>query len=57
MHATFRNCSGAPGLVDGLVRRADKVSEALGEIEGSRAYCVVRTGAREAISVTAYDSV
>ncbi len=57
MHATFRYYSGAPGLVDGLVRRADEVTEVLREIEGFRAYYLVRTGADEAVTVTVYDSV
>jgi heme-degrading monooxygenase HmoA len=57
MHATFRYYSGAPGLVDGLVRQADEVSEALREIEGFRAYDLVRTGADGAVSVMVYDSV
>ena len=33
------------------------MSEALREIEGFRAYDLVRTGADEAVSVTVYDSV
>ncbi len=57
MHATFRYYSGASGLVDGLVRHADGVREALREIEGFRAYYLIRTGAAEAVSVTVYDSV
>jgi hypothetical protein len=57
MRATFRDYSDAPGLVDGLLRRADEVSEALREIEGFRAYYLVQTGAGEAISVTVYDGV
>ena len=56
MHATFRDDSGVPGLVDGRVRHADKVRAVLGEIDGFRAYDLVRTGADEAVSFTAYDS-
>jgi hypothetical protein len=58
MHATCRYYAGSsPGLIDGLVRHADEVSEALREIEGFRAYCLVRTGADPAVSVTVDDSV
>jgi heme-degrading monooxygenase HmoA len=57
VHAIFRYYSGAPDLVDGLVRHSDEVSAALREIEGFRAYYLVRTGADEAISVTVYVSV
>ena len=57
MNATFGDRPGAPGLVDGLVRKADGVREALREIEGFRAYYLVLTGADEVVSVTVCDSV
>jgi heme-degrading monooxygenase HmoA len=55
MYATVRTYSADAGLADGLVQHADEVKRVIGEIEGFRAYYLIRTP-DGAVSVSVYDS-
>ncbi len=55
MHATMRRYSGASGLVNGIMAKADDVRGLLREIDGFRAYYLVRTADDGAVSVSVYD--
>jgi hypothetical protein len=54
MHATVRRYTGSPELVDALVANEREVLRILSEIDGFRAYHLVRTG-DGAISISVYD--
>jgi heme-degrading monooxygenase HmoA len=55
MYATVRTYSETPELADALVNRADDVKRIISEIDGFRAYYLIRTG-DGAVSVSVYDS-
>jgi hypothetical protein len=55
MHATIRHYRDAPGLIDGVVANEEEIRTLLRDIDGFRAYYIVRTGDVSAISVSVYD--
>jgi heme-degrading monooxygenase HmoA len=55
MYATVRTYSGAPGLADALVEREDDVRRLIGDIDGFRAYYLLRT-ADGVVSVSVFDT-
>jgi hypothetical protein len=55
MHATIRHYANAPGLVDGVVAHEDAIRKLLQDIDGFRAYYIVRTGSASATSISVYD--
>ena len=55
VYATIRTYSEAEGLADALVDRADGVRRIISEIEGFKAYYLIRTDAG-AVSVSVYDT-
>jgi hypothetical protein len=55
MHATVRSYTGAPGLVDALVASGDEIRRLLREIDGFRAYYLVKTADDGAVSISVYD--
>jgi heme-degrading monooxygenase HmoA len=55
MYATVRTYSGAAGLADALAARADDIRGVIAQIEGFRAYYLVRTE-DGAVSVSVYDT-
>ena len=55
MYATVRNYRGTPGLVDALLANEDAIRSLIGDIDGFRAYYLLRTEAGDAVSVSVYD--
>ena len=55
MHVTIRRYSNSPELADALVGRADDVRRIISEIDGFRAYYLVRGGDGEATSISVFD--
>ena len=55
MHATVRTYSASPALADALVGRADDVKTLISEIDGFKAYYLIRT-ADGAVSVSVYEN-
>ncbi len=55
MHATVRIYSGANELADALVERQDEVKQLIGEIDGFKAYYLVRAS-DGATSISVYDT-
>jgi 4-diphosphocytidyl-2C-methyl-D-erythritol kinase len=55
MHATVRIYSGANDLADALVERKDEVKQIISEIDGFKAYYLVRTS-DGATSISVYDN-
>jgi heme-degrading monooxygenase HmoA len=55
MYATVRTYAGATELVDALVANAGAVESLIGEIDGFKAYYLVRTG-DGAVSVSVFES-
>ena len=55
MHATVRIYSGANELADALVERRDEVKQLIGEIDGFKAYYLVRAS-DGATSISVYDT-
>jgi hypothetical protein len=55
MHATVRIYSGATDLADALVERKDDVKQIISEIDGFKAYYLVRTS-DGATSISVYDN-
>ena len=55
MHATVRIYSGANELADALVERQDEVKQIISEIDGFKAYYLVRTS-DGATSISVYDT-
>ena len=55
MYATVRTYSGAGELADALVSNADAVRSLISEIEGFKAYYLIRT-ADGAVSVSVYEN-
>lgn len=55
MHATIRNYAGNPGLIDELLKHEDEVRRVVREIDGFRAYYLIRTTDGDAVSVSVYD--
>jgi heme-degrading monooxygenase HmoA len=55
MHATVRTYSASPALADALVSRADDVKSLISEIDGFKAYYLIRT-ADGAVSVSVYEN-
>ena len=54
MYATIRNYAGSPDLADGLVDKEDEVKRLVSEIDGFKAYYLIRTADGTA-SVTVYN--
>ena len=54
MHATVRIYAGANELADALVEREDEVKQIISEIDGFKAYYLVRTS-DGATSISVYD--
>jgi len=55
VHATVRIYAGANDLADALVEREDEVKQIISEIEGFKAYYLVRTS-DGATSISVYDN-
>jgi hypothetical protein len=55
MYASVRTYAVLPEFVDQLVRHQSEVKQVLREIDGFRAYYLIRTGDGGAISVSVYD--
>jgi len=55
VHATVRIYSGANELADALVERQDEVKQLIGEIDGFKAYYLVRAS-DGAASISVYDT-
>jgi hypothetical protein len=55
MYATVRSYSGSPGLVDALLANEGDVRRVVGEIDGFRAYYLVRTSGGEALTISVFD--
>jgi hypothetical protein len=55
MYATVRSYSGSPGLVDALIDHEDDVRRLINDIDGFRAYYLVRTGGGNALTVSVFD--
>lgn len=55
MYATVRTYASAAGLAEELAGRADEVRRIISEVEGFRAYYLIRT-AEGVVSVSVYDS-
>jgi heme-degrading monooxygenase HmoA len=55
MYVTLRNYAGNQDLVDALVENESSVKQLISEIDGFKAYYLVRTAAGEALSVSVYD--
>jgi hypothetical protein len=55
MHATVRHYRSSPGLVDAVVANEPAIRKLLEDIDGFRAYYIVRTGDAGAISISVYD--
>jgi heme-degrading monooxygenase HmoA len=55
MYATIRNYAGNSEIADALIENEDEVKRLISEIDGFKAYYLVRT-ADGAASVTVYDS-
>jgi len=55
VHATVRIYSGANELADALVERRDEVKQLIGEIDGFKAYYLVRAS-DGATSISVYDT-
>jgi heme-degrading monooxygenase HmoA len=54
MYATIRNYAGNAGLADALVEHQDEVRSVVGEIDGFRAYYLLKT-ADGAASISVFD--
>ena len=55
MHVTSRHYAGNADLVDALVERKDDVQRIISEIDGFKAYYLVRTGDDDALSISVFD--
>jgi hypothetical protein len=55
MHATIRSYSGSPGLVDALSGRENDVRQLIQEIQGFRAYYLIRSSDGELVTVSVFD--
>jgi hypothetical protein len=55
VHATVRHYRSAPGLVDAILANEQEIRTLLQDIDGFRAYYMVRTGEDSAISISVYD--
>jgi hypothetical protein len=55
MHATIRDYSGSPDLVNALLDHEGDVRRVITTIDGLRAYYLVRTGAGEAVTISVFD--
>src|SRR5215210_4671259 len=55
MHVTIRRYSGSPGLADRLAENEDALRGLLTDIEGFRAYYLLRDDRGEATSVSVFD--
>jgi hypothetical protein len=55
MYATVRNYAGNRDIADALIKNEAEVKRLISEIDGFRAYYLIRT-ANGAVSVTVYDS-
>jgi len=55
VYATLRQYRNAPGLVNGVVAGEDSIRTLLQDIDGFRAYYLLRTSGSGAISISIYD--
>jgi hypothetical protein len=56
MYVTVRKYAGNRDLVDALVENESEVKRLLTDIDGFRAYYLVRTGDGDAMSISVYDN-
>jgi heme-degrading monooxygenase HmoA len=56
MYVTVRRYAGSRDLVDALVENESEVKRLITDIDGFRAYYLVRTEDGEAMSISVYDS-
>ena len=55
MHATVRHYSGSPGFADALVERESDVRSVIEQIDGFRAYYLIKVGDDETVTVSVFD--
>ncbi len=55
MHATVRHYRNAPGLIDGIIANEEEIRGLLQDIDGFRAYYLVRTGNESVIAISVYE--
>jgi len=55
MYATIRSYSGSPGLTDALLDRESEVRQVISEIDGFRAYSLVRASEGEAVTISVFE--
>jgi heme-degrading monooxygenase HmoA len=55
VHATVRHYSGSPGFADALVERESDVRSLIQEIDGFRAYYLIKVGDDETVTVSVFD--
>jgi len=55
VHATVRHYSGSPGLADALVERESDVRSLIQEIDGFRAYYLIKVGDDETVTVSVFE--
>jgi heme-degrading monooxygenase HmoA len=55
MYATIRSYSGSPGLVEMLLEHQSDVRQLLRDIDGFRAYYLVRPSEGEAVTISVFD--
>jgi hypothetical protein len=55
MYATIRSYAGSPELAEALHAREDDVRQVIDQIDGFRAYYLVRTGGGSAVTISVFD--
>jgi heme-degrading monooxygenase HmoA len=55
MYSSMRYYAGNAALVEALLENESEVRRIIGEIDGFRAYYLIRTDAGDAVSVSVYD--
>ena len=55
MYVTIRSYSESPELVDSLLEHEEDVRQLINDIQGFRAYYLVRTGGGNAVTISIFD--